>query len=53
LLKIGVDGKERTGMLGEMVGAVVFPEAANIMHEAVIDVEPKVEHDAVEANLEG
>lgn len=53
LLVVGVQGEQRVGMLGEMVGAMVLPEAGDVVHEPVVPVEPEVEDDAVQADLEG
>ena len=53
LFMVRVEGKQWVGVLGEMVGAVVLPEAADIMHQTVIPVEPEVQNDAVEADFEG
>lgn len=39
-------------MLGEVVGAVKLPQAADLVHQAVVPVEPEVEDDAVEPGLE-
>jgi hypothetical protein len=40
-------------MLCEMMRAVVFPEAVDLVHEAVIPVEPEIKHDSVKTDLEG
>ena len=52
LLVVGVQGQERVGVLGEMVGAVELPERLGLVHDAVVDVEPKVENDTVETSFE-
>ena len=39
-------------MFSEMVGAVVFPQIAHIVHQSVVPVEPEVEDDAVDADFE-
>lgn len=39
-------------MLGQVVGAVKLPQKGHVVHGAVVDVEPEVENDAVEARLE-
>lgn len=53
LFMVRVEGKQWVGVLGEMVGAVVLPETANVMHQTVVPVEPEVQNDAVEADFEG
>ena len=39
-------------MLGEVVGAVKLPQPWDVVHQAVVDVEPKVNHDGVHAQLD-
>lgn len=53
LFMVRVEGEQRIGVLGEMVGAMVLPETVDIVHQTVIQVKPEVEDDAVEANFEG
>ena len=51
LFQVGVERQQRVRMLGEMVGAVVFPQPADVMHQAVVPIEPEVEDDAVKSSL--
>ncbi len=39
-------------MLGEVVGTVELPEEGNVVHQAVVPVEPKIGNDGVERNLQ-
>lgn len=39
-------------MLGEVVGAVVFPKATDIVHETMVPIEPEIEDNPVQAGLE-
>lgn len=52
LFEIGVECQERVGVLGQVMRAVVFPKTADLVHESMVPVEPKVKHDAVQANFE-
>lgn len=53
LLGIGIECEKRVRVLCEVVSAVVLPKAANVVHKAVVDVEPEIEHDTIKADLEG
>lgn len=52
LLRVGIQRQQRVRVLGEVVGAVKLPQAADLVHQAVVPVEPEVEDDAVEPGLE-
>ena len=52
LLVVCVGGEKRVRVLGEVVGAVELPQTADIVHHSVVAVEPEVENDAVQADLE-
>lgn len=52
LLMVGVQRKEWVGVLGQVVGAVVFPETVHLVHQAVVPIEPEVEDDTIQANLQ-
>jgi len=51
LLVVGEEGKERCGVLGEVMGAVELPETVDLVHGAMVPVEPEVQADGVHANL--
>ena len=53
LLCVGVGGHQRVGVLGEVVRAVVLPQAVDLVAGAVVGVEEEVEHDRVEKELGG
>lgn len=53
LLSVGIQGEQRVGVLRQVVGAVEFPEAVKLVHDAVVPVEPEVQHDTVQTDLEG
>lgn len=42
LFEIGVECQERVGVLGQVMRAVVLPKTADLMHESMVPVEPKV-----------
>lgn len=52
LLVVCVGGEGWVGVLGEVVRAVELPERVEVVHEAVVPVEPEVEDDAVDADFE-
>lgn len=51
LLVVGECGQESVWVLGEMVGSVVLPEEVDVVHSAMIYIEPKVENNTVESDL--
>lgn len=51
LLVVRVCREQRIGVLGQVVSAVILPEEADVVHEAMVPVEPEVEHDAVQSDL--
>jgi len=51
LFVVCVGGEGWVGVLGEVVGAVELPERIEVVHEAVVPVEPKVEDNTVDANF--
>lgn len=53
LFLVGVESQQRVGVLCQVVRAVELPERLDLVHEAVVPVEPKVEDDSVEADLYG
>ena len=53
LLQVGVQGEQGVRVLGQMVGAVVLPQGLEVVHDAVVPVEPEVEDDAVQACFQG
>lgn len=52
LLHVGVDGKDRGGMLCGVVSAVELPQSVGLVHDAVVPVEPKVDGDGVSRDHE-
>lgn len=53
LLVVGVQGKERVGVLCQMVGSVVTPEPVSGVHDSMVPIKPKIQDYAVEAELDG
>lgn len=39
-------------MFGEMVGAVEFPQSVDVVHHAMIPVEPEVDSESIAGNLQ-
>ena len=52
LLVVRVCSKQRVRVLREVVLAVEFPEKPDVVHQPVVPVEPEVEHDPIDANLQ-
>lgn len=52
LLVVCIRGEQRVGVLGQVVGAVELPQGTDVVHQAVVPVEPEVEDDAIQADLE-
>lgn len=51
LLRIGVERQQWIGVLGKVVRAVVLPEAADVVHEAMVPVEPEIEQNTIETDF--
>src|ERR1700761_2406825 len=52
LLCIGIECQERARVLGKVVSAVVFPKHIVFVHRSMVPVEPKVEYDTIQADLQ-
>lgn len=52
LFDVGIDSEERGRVLGQMVGAVVFPESVVLVHAAVVPVKPEVKDDSIESEFD-
>lgn len=52
LLRVRVQREQRVWVLGEVVVAVKLPQAANVVHRAVIPVEEEVDNNRVHPNLQ-
>lgn len=51
LFGIGVEGQQWVRVLGEVMGSVVFPETADIVHQTVVPIEPEVQDNSVQSGL--